>query len=168
MKLKNILTISVALLLGNATFAHSDSFTPAFVDTLVAPYLQLQTQLAADDLAASVVAANQLAKALEAAPDEADAEATVKALRISTTAISSAKDLKAARKPFPALSSELQLLVEHVGTTGETPLFRAYCPMASDGKGGPANWLQANETIMNPYYGAQMLHCGVIDQQIAQ
>jgi len=166
--MKKYILLVLTVMLGNAAFAHSESFKPAFVDTLVAPYLQIQAGLASDDLAASVSAADQLAKALEAAPVEADAQATVTALRASTTGIRSAKDLKAARKQFPALSSELQLLVEHVGTTGKTPLFRAYCPMASDGKGGHANWLQADETIMNPYYGAQMLHCGVIDKQIAE
>ncbi len=168
MKTQKYILLALSFLLGQFAFAHSQAFTPAFVDSLVAPYLQIQAGFAGDDLAASVAAADQLAKALEAAPAEADAQATVTSLRASTTGIRSAQDLKAARKEFPALSSELQRLVEHVGTTGKTPLFSAYCPMASDGKGGHANWLQADKTIMNPYYGAAMLHCGVIDQQIAE
>lgn len=128
MKTQKYILLTLSLLLGQSAFAHSKAFTPEFVDTLVTPYLQLQTQLAADDLAASVAAADRLAKALEASPDNADAQATVTSLRASTTGIRLAQDLKAARKEFPALSSELQLLVEHVGTTGKTSLFRAYCP----------------------------------------
>ncbi|MGJ8653169.1 MAG: DUF3347 domain-containing protein [Opitutaceae bacterium] len=168
MKLQKTVLLVLSLVLSHSAFAHSKAFTPAFVDTLIEPYLLIQAGFAGDDFAASVAAADQLANALDAAPVGADAQAIVTLLRASTTRIRSAKDLKAARNEFPALSSELRLLVEYVGTSGKTSLFRVNCPMVSGGKGGPANWLQADETIMNPYYGATMLHCGVIDKQVVE
>ena len=33
----------------------------------------------------------------------------------------------------------------------------AFCPMA------PGRWLQTEETISNPYYGSEMLTCGVFE-----
>jgi Cu(I)/Ag(I) efflux system membrane fusion protein len=166
MKLQKYILLALSLVLSSAAFAHSKAFTPEFVDTLVAPYLQIQTQLAGDDLAASVSAADLLAKALQAAPVNEDAKATVVSLQAATTAIRSAEDIKVARSAFLALSTELQTLVEHVGTTGETPLFVAHCPMAFGGEGG--SWLQKDKHVLNPYYGAMMLHCGGIDKQIAE
>ncbi|MDA3873792.1 MAG: efflux RND transporter periplasmic adaptor subunit [Kiritimatiellae bacterium] len=38
------------------------------------------------------------------------------------------------------------------------PLYRMHCPMASGDKG--ADWLQANDELRNPYFGASMLSCG--------
>lgn len=43
-------------------------------------------------------------------------------------------------------------------------LYVAYCPMAFDNKGG--QWLQAAETIENPFYAAEMKHCGVVKRKI--
>ena len=36
-------------------------------------------------------------------------------------------------------------------------LITAFCPMA------PGRWLQTEETISNPYYGSEMLTCGVFE-----
>lgn len=45
------------------------------------------------------------------------------------------------------------------------PLFKFYCPMAFEYEG--AFWLQANEQIANPYFGAEMLRCGTIKRRYA-
>lgn len=37
--------------------------------------------------------------------------------------------------------------------------------MAFGGAGG--TWIQQNKKVLNPYYGAMMLHCGGIREQIA-
>ncbi len=166
MKMQKYILLVLSLVLGPSVFAYSKALTPAFVDTVVEPYLQIQKGLADDDLDAAKSAATDYVKAFEVADPGPSLEEA--ALLDPAKSIAAASDLKAARKELPVLSSEVQSLVEHVGTTGNTPLYRAYCPMASDGKGGYANWLQSDKTIRNPYYGAQMLHCGVIDKQVSK
>jgi len=67
---------------------------------------------------------------------------------------------------FLELSQQFATLVEHVGTSGETPLFVAHCPMAFENKG--ASWIQGDKEVANPYYGAMMLRCGGIQEQLAR
>ena len=138
--------------------AHSDEFTPAFVDTLVPDYLAVQTALAGDDLAAAQAAAGQLVAIAKHGPE-------FSAFTTPASQLAQAKDIKAARKQFQTVSMEMQDLVDHVGTTDKVNLFEAHCPMAFDGKGG--DWLQADQNLANPYYGAMMLRCGSIKGQVA-
>ncbi len=44
----------------------------------------------------------------------------------------------------------------------EEPVYYQYCPMKD------SNWLSKEETIKNPYYGAQMLSCGKTVETIKQ
>lgn len=166
MKLQKTVLLILSLVLSHSSFAHSKAFTPVFVDTLVEPYLQIQTRLAGDDLAASQKAAGVFFAALVAAPTADDSKATVVTLRKSVAQIQAAKDIAAARIAFLALSTEFQSLVEHVGTTGKIPLFVARCPMAFGGKGG--SWIQGNDKVLNPYYGSMMLHCGSVEKQLVE
>lgn len=68
-------------------------------------------------------------------------------------ALAQAKDLATARAAFKPLSESL---IKHLkdqkvpsGTYHE-----AYCPMAK------ASWLQKGTTVLNPYMGISMPHCG--------
>ena len=99
------------------------------------------------------------------APHEGKAHEEAMDLSTSATAIAKASDIKLARTAFLTLSQEITSLVQHIGTTKETPLFIAHCPMAFDNKGG--SWLQSDKTVANPYYGSMMLRCGSIKKQIA-
>ena len=78
-------------------------------------------------------------------------------------AISETEDIKAARAAFLDLSRQMASLVEHVGTTKDTPLYTAFCPMAFNNKGG--QWVQSEKTVSNPYYGSMMLRCGSIQKK---
>ncbi|MGJ8653172.1 MAG: DUF3347 domain-containing protein [Opitutaceae bacterium] len=166
MKLQKTVLLMLSLVLSHSAFAHSKAFTPAFVDTLIEPYLQTQINLAGDDLAASQQSATILLTALEKAPTTEDAKVVVASMQKSATAVHSAADLKVARVAFLALSAEFQSLVEHVGTTGKVPLFVAHCPMAFGGKGG--SWIQGNDKVLNPYYGSMMLHCGSVEKPLVE
>ena len=44
----------------------------------------------------------------------------------------------------------------------DAPLYKAHCPMAFDDTG--ADWLQAGREVRNPYFGAEMLTCGAIQE----
>ncbi|WP_304067171.1 DUF3347 domain-containing protein [Pedobacter glucosidilyticus] len=43
-------------------------------------------------------------------------------------------------------------------------IYKQYCPMANDGKGG--FWLASEKEIKNPYYGEAMLSCGTVEEEI--
>ena len=43
-------------------------------------------------------------------------------------------------------------------------LYRMHCSMVYPDRG--ADWLQAGEELLNPYWGAQMLHCGSVKGKI--
>jgi Cu(I)/Ag(I) efflux system membrane fusion protein len=99
------------------------------------------------------------------APHEAEAHKETAKLTEPAKMITAALDIKAARTAFLSLSQEVTTLVEHIGTTQDTPLYIAHCPMAFNNEGG--SWLQADKTVSNPYYGSMMLRCGSIQKLIS-
>jgi len=164
--MNRITTMALSLFLtATAAFAHSDAFKPAFVDTLIGPYLATQKGLAGDDLAAAQKGAEHYLATMKHAPHEGEAHEEAMDLSAPAKAILKTSDIKAARTAFLSLSREITSLVQHVGTTKETPLYIAHCPMAFNNKGG--SWLQSDKTVANPYYGSMMLRCGSIQKQIA-
>lgn len=164
--MKNILHMALGLLLSISVLqAHSDAFKPTFVDTLVDPYLSMQKGLAADDLQAAQVGAAAFLKAMKHAPHEGGAHEEAMDLSNPAKTISGAEDIKVARTAFLDLSQQMTSLIQHVGTTADTPLYTAFCPMAFDNKGG--QWIQSEKTVFNPYYGSMMLRCGSVKKKIA-
>ena len=79
-------------------------------------------------------------------------------------AIQKAAGIKAARKAFETLSNELIAVVEQFGIPETQQLYRIHCPMSFNNKG--ADWLQADKEIRNPYFGASMLNCGEVTEEI--
>jgi Cu(I)/Ag(I) efflux system membrane fusion protein len=71
--------------------------------------------------------------------------------------LNAANDITKARAEFALLSEEMLAIVQrfHVTTIGD--IYELHCPMAFEGRG--ATWLQANDQVKNPYYGASMLTC---------
>ncbi len=67
------------------------------------------------------------------------------------------------RVHFEPLSMAFLSLAREFGHLGQGSLYEAYCPMAFDDKG--AAWLQGNEELLNPYFGASMLRCGEIREE---
>ncbi len=105
-------------------------------------YVLLQEALAADDFETASSAAKSL---LEKSTGEA---------RDMVTSASEATDiatLRTAFKPFSESAKDLEL---------PQGMVVAYCPMAFNDTG--AHWVQKDGKIMNPYFGAEMLHCGMI------
>ncbi|MGB0743251.1 MAG: DUF3347 domain-containing protein [Opitutales bacterium] len=164
--MKKILHLALGLFLGVSVLqAHSDAFKPKFVDTLVDPYLSIHQGFVTDDLEAAQAGADAFLKAMKHAPHEGEAHEEAMDLSKPAKAISGTKDIKTARTAFLDLSRQMTSLVEHVGTTSDTPLYTAFCPMAFDNKGG--QWMQSDKTVSNPYYGSMMLRCGSIKKKIA-
>jgi Cu(I)/Ag(I) efflux system membrane fusion protein len=68
------------------------------------------------------------------------------------------RDMASLRAVFLPVSKTLTTVVETFGIEPRQPVYELRCPMAFDGKGG--NWLQKDDQVRNPYYGAMMFRCG--------
>jgi hypothetical protein len=105
-------------------------------------YTAVQEALAADDFETAKTAMANLA---EQSPEGFDVLAGDAA---------SLPDIAALRTAFKPISERL------VEANLPAGFALAYCPMAFNDTG--AHWVQKNGEIMNPYFGAEMLHCGGI------
>lgn len=72
-------------------------------------------------------------------------------------------------EPFRAGFQELSLLTDEMVRrfgTAHLPVYSHYCPMAFDDRGG--TWLQPDRNLLNPYFGATMLQCGEVKEQVEE
>ena len=73
-------------------------------------------------------------------------------------------DIEKTRKAFENLSNGLIAANKRFGRLKDSPVFIYHCPMAFEDKG--ASWLQDEKGTLNPYFGARMLKCGALRQEI--
>jgi hypothetical protein len=114
-------------------------------------YITVQGALVQDSLKGVSTAATAMAKAIQG--DSMKMLSPKLAQQAETLA--RAKDLAAARDAFKSLSDSLISYLKEQKVSGEG-YFIVYCPMAK------ASWLQTGKTILNPYMGTSMVHCGQI------
>ena len=162
---QTVTTFFALMFITSSAFASSGFIKPKLVDSLIDPYLDIQKALAADDLENAQSSAVQFVEVLKNEPSVARANLIAEKLLVVGINISQAQDLASARATFLELSNVLTSLIKQVGTSDSAKLFVVHCPMAFQGKGG--DWLQSDKTVMNPYYGSMMLHCGSVQTQIA-
>lgn len=133
-------------------------------------YLEVQATLAADNLQR----VKHSEHALSAAIDKLDLSKapaaqktwllTQKALQQEMTRLRASSELSEHRVGFERLSHAVIGLLARHGNPLPYGLRLAYCPMAFDNAG--AYWVQKNDSILNSYFGAQMLRCGEIRQRL--
>lgn len=141
----------------NATSSSSQvTFSDPSFATLYEAYLSVKAALVNTDAAIAQEAAKDLAKATVAISEAT--EATKNAIQV----ISTQTDTKAQRQAFETVSQEIEVLLADKVTAGT--IYKQYCPMAFNGKG--AYWLSDSKEVRNPYFGDQMLKCGVVDSEI--
>jgi membrane fusion protein, copper/silver efflux system len=147
------------------TFSAPEAFQ-AQLGHFYAAYLELQEALASDALEeaqkavatglAALTAVDMKLLGGEAHMEWMGKERTIKN---ALESMKKAVDIESVRKELYPLSDALWPAIQAFGIKSDTPVYRAHCPMAlEDG----AHWLQANEEVRNPYYGASMLGCGSI------
>lgn len=66
------------------------------------------------------------------------------------------------REHLVTLSKDFYDIAKTFGT--DKPLYKVFCPMYDDNKG--AYWLSDSKEIKNPYYGAEMLTCGEVQEEL--
>ena len=86
-----------------------------------------------------------------------------KQLRSHVGKANSTTNIDELRAVFKPLSSEFVALVKAGGSIDQ-PLYIGYCPMADNNNGG--DWISTEPEIRNPYFGASMLGCGEILEEI--
>lgn len=144
-----------------AGFAHADTSTfDGQMKPIADAYLAVQAQLAQDgmtDVAKHATAIKQAVATLDPKTVTGEHAAHFAKLpeKIGTAAaaLEGAKDIKAAREAFKALSRPVVMWASMSKPAGISVM---YCSMAK------GSWLQNDTTVRNPYYGKQMLACGEI------
>lgn len=114
----------------------------------LAAYLPVAKALADDDDEAAEKAAEGLARTMDGI------------LQPLARAVADARGIKNRREAFQPLSETLIARIREHGTDAVGDAYVVHCPMAFDDTG--ADWLSAEPTIRNPYYGDAMLTCGTI------
>jgi hypothetical protein len=123
------------------------------LNVVLAGYFDVKDALVKDDAAKAKEAAAALADKTGEYSDE---------LNASLQAISGTDDIEEQRVAFEKLSEDMYAVAkaDHGGKT----IYKQFCPMAFDDKG--AFWLSDNKEILNPYFGASMLRCGSVKEEI--
>ncbi len=85
-----------------------------------------------------------------------------KELKSSTTSIPQTADIKTQRKKFVHLSAHLINALKTFGINQK--VYVDFCPMANNNVG--AYWLSDDKEIRIPYFGASMMTCGDITDEI--
>jgi RND family efflux transporter MFP subunit len=130
------------------------------LEQLYAAYFQVQQALAADKKPPAAAAESLHAAALQLAEDSALPEP---AARLVEEIASHSEhlhhvELSEARKSFKPISHAVVTLATQVRSEDAKDSFtHFFCPMVP---GGGGDWLQADEALVNPYFGAEMLRCG--------
>ena len=149
-----VFTMAAVLFAGGAALAAQKVATPApaaaeATRAVVQSYLEIQAALAADRFDDVKGPARSLAS--QAAALGKDGAELAKA----STAFAAAADLAAARTAFGPLSDAVIARVKADGSADlAAGLKIGFCPRVRK------SWLQREEQIRNPYYGARMLTCG--------
>ncbi|MCB0684530.1 MAG: DUF3347 domain-containing protein, partial [Saprospiraceae bacterium] len=91
--------------------------------------------------------------------------AQLNALRTHADQLAGSEEIEEQRTQFRFLSDALVQSLRAFGVAGHD-WYVQHCPMAFDNQGG--DWLSAEKTILNPYFGDKMLTCGlVVDSLVA-
>lgn len=136
-----------------------------------AAYLALQGALVEDDVVGARRAGRDLTAAVAAVdpmvfPGDSGEGWRVVAdgLRDDLEKVAEDTGIEELRAAFAAISEAVIRTARAYGHGGDL-LRVAFCPMAFDDAG--AEWLQREEAVANPYFGARMLRCGEIRDEIA-
>jgi membrane fusion protein, copper/silver efflux system len=134
-------------------------------------YLELTDALAADDFERARTAASAMDEfmhELDTASLESDPAAAwdpvETGLHHALHPMRDTDDIAVIREQLVPLTRYTEHAVIGFGAGQVDPLYRAHCPMAFGNQG--ADWLQAEEAIANPYFGARMFRCGEITGEI--
>ncbi len=142
--------------------SHSAVFIPVYTE-----YFNLQEALANDDFSMSKMHYRKLYEIienLEVNHNELPQDKLLKWKSVKDNILNNHQPelttIEKLRSNFEIISDNLIELAKSFEQVGDLKFNEAYCPMAFGNKG--AYWLQKENQIANPYFGAKMLRCGEI------
>jgi hypothetical protein len=153
-----------------ATFTVVDEQVASSVKSMVEAYLQVKNALVADNAAEAAKAAagitaslKGLDKSLLTADQKMVFDAAEAGLKSGAEGLEKqTTDIAGQRTHFYTLSQSIYELVKAFGAG--MPLYHDHCPMARDNQG--ALWISELKDVKNPYFGADMLTCGTVEEVI--
>lgn len=139
-----------------------DGRARSMVRSFVKTYLKIKEALVADSLPGVKQAAREWGNAY--APEAGTPGAEAKAeLRAVLQAIAQSQNLEEARLHFRQMTILLRAAGAELPLSSKD-LYLQFCPMAKENDG--AYWLSEENVVLNPYFGASMLHCGEVRDTI--
>lgn len=130
---------------------HGTYLKDSYAEVPLDQYLRIKDALVSSDPAEAQAAAKHL-DSLWTTNSPGDQ------LLSSVRQIASISDLAAQREAFYSLTQAYLVSLE--SNPGEDTLYLQFCPMAFDFEG--ATWISREKAVMNPYFGDEMLNCGVV------
>ena len=149
-----------ALCLGLLAFAASAQNT----QPLLTAYYEVKDALVATNAAKAKASAADLLAAIgkvEVAKLSAADKKALASAKTEATHIGESTDVEHQREHFEGLS---KAVIQLSKSTKPAKTYVQFCPMAAEGKG--AYWLSDKKAVRNPYYGAKMLTCGKVTEEI--
>ncbi len=152
------------------TYTNIDAKAASSIKEIVDHYLHIKNALAGDNgikatngAKAMENAISKLDKSLLTAEQKAAYDTNEEELKEHAEHVSNNGDkIKHQRSHFAMMSEVVYDLVKNFG--GGRPLYHDHCPMARDKQG--AMWISEMKEIKNPYFGAEMLNCGTVEEMI--
>jgi Cu(I)/Ag(I) efflux system membrane fusion protein len=147
MKMKNtvlsiIIAVSALLGAGLITSAKAQASSTSTLKSVLDHYLSIQSTLARD----STENVSASAKTLAAVVRSDETKSVPAAIAEQAETLAKARNIAGARKAFKPLS---EALIAYLKVNAAPPgtYYEVYCPIVK------ASWLQAGETVKNPYLG---------------
>ncbi|MBW8014666.1 MAG: efflux RND transporter periplasmic adaptor subunit [Planctomycetes bacterium] len=148
----------------------SDDFRSQLADVFES-YFAMQKALAGDNADLAAKSAKDITSALKAVDmklltgsDHNVWMKNVSELKQPLSKSAETKDIDTLRKNFVPISQQVINIARHFGSVIGKPVFITHCSMAFDNTG--ADWLQASKDKLNPYFGAEMLKCGSVEDVV--
>jgi hypothetical protein len=139
----------------SAAPVHGTYLKDSYAEVPLDQYLRIKDALVSSDPAEAQAAAKHL-DSLWTSNSPGDQ------LLSSVRQIASTSDVAAQREAFYSLTQAYLVSLE--SKPGEDTLYLQFCPMAFDYEG--ATWISREKMVMNPYFGDEMLNCGVVRKPI--
>ena len=151
-------------------FTSLDANAAASLKAVVDHYLHVKNALVNDNAAEAANGAKAMQKAVAgidksylSADQKSAYDKLEQSLKEHTAAIAkSGAKIVDQRTHFAPLSETVYELVKNFGA-GRT-MYHDHCPMARNNEG--AMWMSENKEVTNPYFGAEMLNCGTVEEEV--
>lgn len=141
--------------------------SPSFF--IIDAYLSVKNGLVSDDGESTAKAALRLMESLDnvkkevSKDNEKEVSEILESIKENAEHISTnASEIAHQREHFLVLSRDVKDLISIMGTPKS--LYQEFCPMYKNDGG---MWLSDKKEIENPYFGASMLNCGSVQEEIS-